>query len=96
MPELSRKQAEVLVELCRPQAHDPHAPCATTKEIAARMFVGDAAVKAHLSALYVVFDVPEAGQRRRARLAEKAWESGAVRASDLDDSGRTGEPPLTG
>ena len=47
-PELSRKQTEVLRELCRPQAHDPRSPCATTKEIAGRMFVGEATVKAHL------------------------------------------------
>ena len=47
-PELSRKQTEVLRELCRPQARDPRSPCATTKDVAGRMFVGEAAVKAHL------------------------------------------------
>jgi len=64
-PSLTRKQAEVLCELCRPRAGNPEAPCATVKDIAARMFVGKAAVKAHLSALYVMFDVPEAGKQRR-------------------------------
>lgn len=84
-PTVTRKQREVLHELCRPQARDPRSPCATTKDIAARMFVGEAAVKAHLSALYLAFDVPEAGQQRRAMLAQKAWDRGAVRSSDYDD-----------
>jgi len=87
-PDLSRKQSEVLRELCRPQARDPRSPCATTKDIAGRMFVGEAAVKAHLSALYVKFEIPEAGQQRRAMLAKKAWETGSVRATDFDDSDR--------
>ena len=87
-PELTRKQTEVLRELCLPQAHDPRSPCATTKDIAARMFVGEAAVKAHLSSLYIVFDVPEAGQQRRAMLAKKAWERGSVRQTDFDDDDR--------
>jgi len=84
-PELTRKQSEVLRELCRPQARDPRSPCATVKDIAARMYVGEAAVKAHFSTLYVVFDIPEAGQQRRALLAKKAWETGAVRQTDFDD-----------
>jgi pSer/pThr/pTyr-binding forkhead associated (FHA) protein len=87
-PELSRKQTEVLRELCRPQAHDPRSPCATTKDVAARMFVGEAAVKAHLSALYLKFDIPEIGQQRRAVLAKKAWDTGAVRGTDFDDGDR--------
>ena len=87
-PELSRKQTEVLRELCRPQARDPRSPCATTKDVAARMFVGEAAVKAHLSALYLKFDIPEVGQNRRALLAKKAWDSGSVRSTDFDDSDR--------
>ncbi len=88
-PELSRKQTEVLRELCRPQAHDPRSPCATTKDVAARMFVGEAAVKAHLSALYLKFDIPEIGQQRRALLAKKAWDTGAVRGTDFDDDDRS-------
>jgi pSer/pThr/pTyr-binding forkhead associated (FHA) protein len=88
-PELSRKQTEVLRELCRPQARDPRSPCATTKGIAGRMFVGEAAVKAHLSALYLKFDIPEIGQQRRAMLAKKAWDTGAVRGTDFDDDDRS-------
>ena len=50
------------------------------------MFVGEAAVKAHLSALYLKFDIPEVGQQRRALLAKKAWDTGAVRGTDFDDA----------
>jgi pSer/pThr/pTyr-binding forkhead associated (FHA) protein len=85
-PELSRKQTEVLRELCRPQARDPRSPCATVKDVAGRMFVGEAAVKAHLSALYLKFEIPEIGQQRRALLAKKAWDTGAVRPTDFVDS----------
>ena len=53
------------------------------------MFVGEAAVKAHLSALYLKFDIPEVGQQRRALLAKKAWDSGAVRGTDFDDADLT-------
>jgi hypothetical protein len=84
-PNLTRKQAEVLRELCRPQAQDPQAPCATVKDMAARMFVGDAAVKAHLSALYLLFDVPEAGKQRRALLAHAVWDRGLLRREDFED-----------
>ena len=42
----------------------------TTKEMAAQMYVGEAAVKAHLATLYEKFEIPEAGQQRRALLAE--------------------------
>ena len=69
-PTLTVKQREVLRELCRPQVKDNRAPCSTTKEIAGRMFVGEAAVKAHLSSLYVKFDIPEEGQQRHALLAQ--------------------------
>jgi pSer/pThr/pTyr-binding forkhead associated (FHA) protein len=84
-PTVTVKQREVLRELCRPQAKDNRAPCSTTKEIASRMFVGEAAVKAHLSALYVKFEIPEEGQQRRALLAQRAWETGTVRRSDFED-----------
>ena len=84
-PELTRKQVEVLRHLCRPQAKDQRAPCSTTKEMAAQMYVGEAAVKAHLATLYEKFEVPEAGQQRRALLAKRAWDTGAVRKSDFDD-----------
>jgi hypothetical protein len=84
-PDLTRKQHEVLHELCRPQARDPREPCATVKDIAARMFVGEAAVKAHLSPLYEKFEIAEVGQQRRALLAKKAWNLGAVRSTDYED-----------
>jgi len=85
-PSLTVKQRQVLVELTRPQANDTRAPCSTTKEVAARLFVGEAAIKAHLSALYLKFDIPEEGLQRRALLAKRAWETGAVQRRDFEDA----------
>ena len=85
-PSLTVKQRQVLLELTRPQAKDTRSPCSTTKEIATRMFVGEAAIKAHLSALYTKFEIPEEGLQRRALLAKRAWETGAVMRRDFDDA----------
>ena len=82
-PTLTVKQREVLRELCRPQVKDNRAPCSTTKDIASRMFVGEAAVKAHLSSLYVKFDIPEEGQQRRALLAQRGVGDGDGTAERL-------------
>jgi pSer/pThr/pTyr-binding forkhead associated (FHA) protein len=89
-PDLTRKQVEVLRHLCRPQAIDTRAPCSTTKEIAGRMYVGEAAVKAHLATLYEKFEIPEAGQQRRALLAKRAWETGAVKKVDFEGEAGAG------
>ena len=85
-PNLTVKQREVLIELARPQAKDPLEPCASVKEIAERMFVGEAAVKAHLASLYDKFEIPELGAKRRPTLAKRAWETGAVRRGDFADA----------
>ncbi len=85
-PNLTVKQRQVLIELSRPQAKDPLEPCATVKEIAEKMFVGEAAIKAHLAALYDKFDIPELGAKRRPMLAKRAWETGAVRRGDFGDT----------
>jgi hypothetical protein len=85
-PNLTVKQRQVLIELTRPQAKDPLEPCASVKEIAEKMFVGEAAVKAHLAVLYEKFDVPELGAKRRPTLAKRAWETGAVRRGDFGET----------
>ena len=89
-PDLTRKQLEVLRHLCRPQAKDQRAPCSTTKEMAAQMYVGEAAVKAHLATLYEKFEIPEAGQQRRALLAKAAWDTHAVRKADFEGEAVSG------
>jgi pSer/pThr/pTyr-binding forkhead associated (FHA) protein len=83
--ELTDAQRRVLVELCRPYATgDKFAVPATNREIADRVFLSVDAVKGHLRILFERFGLSELPQNeKRARLAESALRSGAVRVSDL-------------
>ena len=78
VPELTRRERDVLVSLCGPALSDEaFAVPATAHEIAADLVVTEAAVKQHLLRLYQKFRVPraqpahQAGQRgRRARAGQ--------------------------
>jgi DNA-binding NarL/FixJ family response regulator len=86
-PALTRREREVLVTLCQPLlSGDPFTEPASIREIAATLFVSDAAVKQHLSNLYGKFGVLD-GDRRRVRLANAALSTGAVTLSDLRREG---------
>ncbi len=79
-PVLSPAQRRVLVALCRPLKHAT-APVtlATNKDIAAELVVGVDAVKANLRGLFVSFRIEDVPQnRKRARLVELAFKTGAV------------------
>jgi tetratricopeptide (TPR) repeat protein len=83
MVRLTRREREVLVELCRPileraSFHEP----APTRDIARALFVTETAVKQHLLRMYEKLDVPESKSRRRA-LANAALEQGIIDASEL-------------
>ncbi len=82
---LTDTQRKVLVELCRPYGTgDGFTTPATNKEIAERVFLSVDAVKGHLRVLFDRFGLADLPQNeKRARLAEQALRSGAVRASDL-------------
>jgi hypothetical protein len=84
-PNVTRREKEVLIELCRPVLSGTvfNVP-ASVNEIAGRLYVGEAAVKAHLGRLYDKFAIDE-GPNRRVRLANAAIETGAVRRRDLDE-----------
>ena len=70
MPELTRRERDVLAALCRPLASGgPVVMPATIREIAAELVVTDAAVKQHLLNLYDKFDVAEGTESRRITLA---------------------------
>lgn len=77
-PELTRREGEVLIALCRPALQQQAfvAP-ATAKEIATELVVTEAAVKQHLLRLYLKFRIDE-GINRRARLANEVIGSGVV------------------
>jgi hypothetical protein len=78
-PELTRRELDVLISLCRPAlSDDAFVTPATPREIAGDLVVSEAAVKQHLLRLYQKFRVPE-GPNRRTRLANEVIALGLVR-----------------
>ena len=78
-PELTRRELDVLISLCRPAlSDDAFVTPATAREIASDLVVSEAAVKQHLLRLYQKFRVPE-GANRRTRLANEVIALGLVR-----------------
>jgi hypothetical protein len=78
-PELTRREFDVLISLCRPAlSNDAFVTPATAREIAGDLVVTEAAVKQHLLRLYVKFRIPE-GTNRRTRLANEVIALGLVR-----------------
>ena len=91
-PELTRREREVVIELCRPSIADTglaFTEPATVREIAERLFVSEAAVKQHLLRLYDKFEIPDGVDQRRLRLANDALVRRAVTRTDLGAA-----PPL--
>jgi hypothetical protein len=78
-PELTRRELDVLISLCRPAlSDDAFVTPATAREIAGDLVVTEAAVKQHLLRLYAKFRIPE-GTNRRTRLANEVIALGLVR-----------------
>jgi hypothetical protein len=102
-PELTRRELDVLISLCRPALSDEaFVTPATAKEIAGDLVVTEAAVKQHLLRLYVKFRIPE-GANRRTRLANEVIALGLVRPLAEHGSGQVQhahgvpkQPPLDG
>ena len=102
-PELTRRELDVLISLCRPAlSEDAFITPATPREIAGDLVVTEAAVKQHLLRLYAKFRVPE-GTNRRARLANEVIALGLVRPLAEHGSGQVQhahgvaeQPPLDG
>jgi DNA-binding CsgD family transcriptional regulator len=88
MPDLTRREREVLIELCRGKLEgDAFAEASSVGKIARALFITDDAVKQHLLRLYDKFDIADAqGESRRARLAREGIRSGAVSRSDVSNS----------
>jgi DNA-binding CsgD family transcriptional regulator len=82
-PDLTRREREILLALCRPTvAGGVFREPASVRQIAAELVVTEAAVKQHLSRLYDKFQILE-GEGRRARLANDAIRRGAVSTAAL-------------
>jgi hypothetical protein len=83
VPELTRRELDVLTSLCQPALSDEaFATPATAHEIATDLVVTEAAVKQHLLRLYQKFRVPE-GPNRRTRLANEVVAIGLVKPMPL-------------
>lgn len=84
-PELTRRERDVLVALCRPVlSGDVFTEPASTQQVADMLVVSEAAVKQHLARLYDKFEIHDV-DRRRVRLANEAIRRGAVTLTDLRD-----------
>jgi hypothetical protein len=87
-PDLTRRELDVLISLCRPAlSDDAFVMPATAREIAGDLVVTEAAVKQHLLRLYVKFRIPE-GTNRRTRLANEVIALGLVRPLAEHGSGQ--------
>ena len=94
-PELTRREREVLVVLCRTVlAGEAFTEPASIREIADALVVTEAAVKQHLAHLYDKFGIQGGGERRRVRLANEALRRGAVTMAGLrQEVARDGKRP---
>ncbi|MGD0936793.1 MAG: FHA domain-containing protein [Streptosporangiaceae bacterium] len=94
VPELTRRELDVLTALCRPAlSDDAFVAPATAREIAADLVVTEAAVKQHLLRLYQKFRIP-GGLNRRIRLANEVVALGLVRPADEPSVGVVPEARL--
>jgi hypothetical protein len=92
-PDLTRRERDVLVALCRPVfSGDVFTEPASIKDMAAALYVSEAAVKQHLLNLYDKFGLYDGGERRRVRLANEAIRRGAVSLADLRADSPGGSP----
>src|SRR5947209_2562947 len=86
-PVLTRRERELLVALCRPLLEGAaFAPPAGIRQMAAELFVSEAAVKFHLANLYDKFGLSEhrdGAPSRRVTLAGEAIRRRAVTIADL-------------
>lgn len=84
LPPLTPRERDVLLALCEPVLRgDLFTEPASTKELARKLVVSEAAVKLHLVKLYDKFGLRDPSERRRVKLANEAISRGAVSLGDL-------------
>ena len=82
--ELTDTQRKVLIALCRPFRDGNLAIPASNQAIAAELYLSVDAVKMHLRALFVKFQLGQLPQnQKRAKLAQRALQLGSVSLQDL-------------
>jgi DNA-binding NarL/FixJ family response regulator len=83
-PEVTRRERDVLIELCRPAASSElFVEPASVRDIAASLRVSEAAVKQHLLKLYEKFAIEDCNERRRVALAREALRRDVVTVGEL-------------
>jgi DNA-binding NarL/FixJ family response regulator len=86
-PELTRRERDVVLALCRPLASaDPFKQPTSIRAIASELVVSEAAVKQHLLHLYEKFGLDQGGENRRLLLANAVIQSGVIRPEELSAS----------
>jgi DNA-binding CsgD family transcriptional regulator len=86
-PEVTRREREVLVVLCRTVLGGAaFTEPASIREIAEVLVISEAAVKQHLAHLYDKFGIHGGGERRRVQLANEALGRGAVTIAALREA----------
>jgi hypothetical protein len=84
-PDLTRRERDVLLALCRPLASaDPFKQPASIRAIARELVVSDAAVKQHLLHLYEKFGLDQPAENRRLLLANAVIQSGVIGVEELN------------
>lgn len=92
-PELTRREREVLVALCRPLLlKNTFSQPASVRQVAGELVVTEAAVRQHLLNLYGKFELFDEEADRRSALATDAILRGAVKVSDLRANPPTSAP----
>jgi hypothetical protein len=98
MPAISPAQMKVLVALCAPyKGRAAFATPASNSAIAAELVLSVDAVKTHLRALFIKFELQHLPRtEKRIRLAEEAFARGIIRDSELnvDPSGHASGRPV--
>lgn len=83
-PDLTRREREVLVALCRPVLErNLLSEPASIRRIATELVISESAVKKHLQRLYDKFEIHDTDERHRGRLVSEAIRRGAVNAGDV-------------
>jgi len=84
-PALTARERDVLLALFRPALDgEVFTEPASTRDVAAALFVSEAAIKQHLTNLYDKFAITAgSGDRRRVRLANEALRRGAVTLAEI-------------
>lgn len=83
-PEMTRREHDVLVALCRPiLSRSVMAEPPSIRDIAAQLVISESTVKKHIGRLFDRFGIHEGEDRRRGYLVAEAIRRGAVTMADL-------------